>query len=222
MSAHRPADSENLRGTIEAQVGQRVPGLAIVAVNADEVLLCKASGAAKLSPSVEMGPDTICNWFSMTKLVTATAAVQLAEEGQLDLDAPVSRYYEPFEMTRPDARSSAVTIRHLLSHSSGLANPVPLRWVHGATERGPDRREFVERLVEKHPRLRFDPGTTASYSNLGYLVLGEIIESVSGDRFENHIRQRILDPLGMDRTGFTADRVDEWATPHQLRLSALG
>lgn len=125
-------------------------------------------------------------------------------------------------MTRPDARSSAVATRHLLSHSSGLANPVPLRWVHSATERGPDRREFVKPLVEKHPRLRFEPGTTAAYANLGYLVLGEIIETVSCDTFENCIRRRILDPLGMDRTGFTADCVDEWATPHQRRLSALG
>ncbi len=105
MSAHRPASPEDLRNTIDAQVGRRVPGLAIVAVNADEVLLCEASDAAKLSPEVEMGPDTICNWFSMTKLVTATAAVQLADDGHLDLDAPVCRCYEPFEMTRTALRS---------------------------------------------------------------------------------------------------------------------
>jgi CubicO group peptidase (beta-lactamase class C family) len=125
-------------------------------------------------------------------------------------------------MTHPNARSSTATVRHLLSHSSGLANPIPLRWVHLATEPGPDRDELVKRLVEKHRRLRFDPGSTAAYSNLGYLVLGEIIEKVSGDTFENYIRRRILGPLAMDYTSFTADPVDQWATPHQLRRSALG
>ena len=75
----------------------------------------------------------------MTKLVTATAAMQLVDEGLLDLDAPVARYYEPFNMTRPAGRAEAATVRHLLCHSSGLANPLPLRWVHPAMEPGPIR-----------------------------------------------------------------------------------
>ena len=123
MSVNRPNGPEDLWSRVETQVGDRVPGLAIVAVNADDLLLREARGFAQLSPQREMTPDTVCNWFSMTKLVTATAAVQLAGEGRLDLDAPVGRYYEPFEMTHPAARSSGATVRHLLSHSSGAHKP---------------------------------------------------------------------------------------------------
>ena len=113
-------------------------------------------------------------------------------------------------------------MRHLLCHSSGLANPLPLRWVHPATEAGPIRGEFVRRLIERHRRLRFDPGTRAAYSNLGYLVLGEIIETVSGETFEEFIQHRILDPLDMTHTGFTADPASDWATPYQRRHTPLG
>jgi len=80
----------------------------------------------------------------------------------------------------------------------------------------------VRRLIERHRRLRFDPGDRAAYSNLGYLVLGEIIGTVSGERLEERIQRRILDPLGMKHTGFTADPSSGWATPYQRRRSPLG
>ena len=213
---------DDMKTAIDEQIDSKVPGLAIVAVDADGVLFCEGFGRADLSTDQGMSTVTVCNWFSMTKLVTATAVMQLVDEGLLDLDAPVGSYYKPFEMTRPAARAATATVRHLLCHSSGLANPLPLRWVHPATEAGPIRGEFVRRLIERHRRLRFDPGTQAAYSNLGYLVLGEIIEAVSGETFEEFIQRRILDPLGMKHTGFLADPSSDWATPYQRRRSPLG
>ena len=173
--------NSTLRAEIDAHVGSRVPGIAVVVVAADEIMLSDAWGLADVATRAEMRVDTSCNWFSMTKLVTATVAMQLAEQGRLDLDAPVD---EPFSVTRTEPRRRSVTVRHLLSHSSGLANPLPLRWVHLADEPGPTRSQFVRDLIEKHPRLRFDPGTKAAYSNIGYLVVGEAIAAVTGHTYE--------------------------------------
>lgn len=155
------------------------------------------------------------------QLVTATVAMQLAERGLLDLDAPVEQYYEPFSCAHPDRRRRAVTVRHLLSHSSGLANPIPLRWIHLANEPGPTQTDFVQRLIKKHSRLRFDPGTNAAYSNLGYLVLGEVIEAAAGQTYEDCVHQNVSGPLGMQRTGFRVDPGEEWATPYQRRQTSL-
>jgi CubicO group peptidase (beta-lactamase class C family) len=139
-------------------------------------------------------------WFSMTKLVTATAVVQLAERGGLRLDDPVGGYVSEFPS---DDRGRRVTIRHLLSHSAGLANPIPVGWVRPATAPATDPHEFMGRLLRKHRRLRSEPGARASYSNLGYLVLGEVIEAASGHTYTDYVRSNILDPLQMSSTDFT-------------------
>jgi CubicO group peptidase (beta-lactamase class C family) len=207
---------------IDEQVGRVVPGLSVVVADADKVLSEHCAGVADLATGAEMTASSSCNWFSMTKLVTATAVVQLAERGLLDLDAPVGEVYEPFTEMRPAARAGRVTTRHLLSHAAGVANPMPLRWVHLASEPGPEPAPFAVRQLQKHPRLRAEAGTRASYSNVGYLVLGEIVARVSGMSYTDYVRANVLAPLGMTRTDFTAPAEDEWATPYQRRRSALG
>lgn len=206
---------------IARQVGRQVPGLAVVVASSDEVLTERGFGLADRASGTAMTPDTLCNWFSMTKLVTATAVVQLAERGALDLDAPVDRYYAPFGAMRPSARAQQATVRNLLSHSAGVANPLPLRWVHLANEAGPSAPELVERLVSKHRRLRFDPGSKAAYTNLGYLVLGEVVARAAGQPFPDYVRTNVLAPLGMTSTDFVAVDDDRWATPYQRRRTAL-
>jgi CubicO group peptidase (beta-lactamase class C family) len=156
----------------------------------------------------------------MTKIATATAVVQLAERARLDLDDPVSRYVPEFP--RPSNRAPA-TIRHLLSHSSGLPNPIPVRWVHPASSSGPDRREFALRVLRRYRKLNGTPGATASYSNLGYVILGEVVAAASGQSYENYLRENLLAPLRITRTDFVyrADLVKEAATGYQLRRSPL-
>jgi CubicO group peptidase (beta-lactamase class C family) len=157
----------------------------------------------------------------MTKIVTATAVMQLAEREALDLTDPVSGYLPEFPAPRPGW--PRVEIRHLLSHSAGLANPMPVRWVHPAGEGGRDPGEFAAALLAKHDRLRFPAGSRASYSNLGYIALGEIIGAVSGQPYEDYVRTRILEPLSMTSTGFdysiAAER--DIATGYQRRLSPM-
>jgi len=136
----------------------------------------------------------------MTKIVTATAAMMLADRGVLDVDAPIVEYVPEMRTLRGPA--ALITARHLLAHSSGLANPVPIRWVRPAGAAPPESRAFLRRLLRRHRRLRFRPGDTASYSNLGYLVLGEVIASCVGRPFGEFVRHELLEPLGMRRTGF--------------------
>ena len=136
----------------------------------------------------------------MTKIVTATAAMMLADRGALDLDAPVIEHVPEMGVLR--GPGSLITARHLLAHSSGLANPPPVRWVRPAGAPPPDARVFLGRLLHRHRRLRFGPGQTAAYSNLGYLVLGELIASCAGQPFCEFVRRELLEPLGMRRTGF--------------------
>jgi len=152
--------------------------------------------------------DTVYLWFSMTKLVTATAVLQLADRGKLDLDRPVTSLVPQFP--RRDG-GSRVTTRHLLSHSAGLANPIPIGWVRPADAHAEDLDAFTARLLNKHSRVRSTPGERASYSNLGYLVLGVVVQAVTGVSYVEYVRRQILEPLGMATTDFTY-RPD--MTPH--------
>jgi CubicO group peptidase (beta-lactamase class C family) len=177
-----------------------VPGLSVAVVKRDRVVWERGVGFADLATSTPATPATSYLWFSMTKIVTATAVLQLAERGSLDLDSPVTKYFSGFSVV---SQPVPVTVRHLLSHSSGLANPLPIRWVRPAGTPAPDQRAFVNRLLARHRKLKFVPGERASYSNLGYLVLGEVISEVADARYEEYVRDQILVPLRMNHTGFT-------------------
>jgi CubicO group peptidase (beta-lactamase class C family) len=156
-------------------------------------------GVADIETASPADADTVYLWFSMTKLVTATAAVQLAERRQLDLDSPVTDLVPEFPRR---GGASRVTVRHLLSHSAGLANPIPIGWVRLADAPGEDLRAFTARLLEKHSRLRAAPGGRARYSNLGYLALGDVIQAASSSPYTEYVRAQILEPLGMTTTDF--------------------
>jgi CubicO group peptidase (beta-lactamase class C family) len=195
---------------------QGVPGLSVAVVKGDRVVWARGFGFSDLLTSTRATSQTAYLWFSMTKIATATAVVRLAEEGAIDLDAPADEYYRGFKIV---SQPTPVSVRHLLSHSSGLANPVPMRWVYPASGLVPGRRAFVERLLGRNRKLRFVPGERASYSNLGYLVLGEMISEVSDMGYEAYVREQILLPLGMTRTGFSYPRTGREAATgyHPLR-----
>ena len=130
--------------------------------------------------------------YSMTKFVTAVATLRLVEEGRLDLDAPASSYMP--ELPYGDS----LRVRHLLSQSAGVPNPIPLRWVHGADEHASfDSRARLHELLRQYPRLNFTPGSRYAYSNLSYWILGEIITTVAGMPFSTYVEQNIFRRLGV-------------------------
>jgi CubicO group peptidase (beta-lactamase class C family) len=154
----------------------------------------------------------------MTKLVTATAVMQLADRGKLDLDGPVASLVPEFPERDGGSR---VSTRHLLSHSAGLANPIPIGWVRPADAPAEDLDAFTTRLLKKHSRLRGEPGSRARYSNLGYLVLGEVIQAASGLSYVEYARAEILKPLGMTATDFVyrEDMAPRAATGYHPRFN---
>jgi CubicO group peptidase (beta-lactamase class C family) len=117
-----------------------------------------------------------------------------------------------------------VTVRHLLNHSSGLANPIPIRWVRPAHVPLPDQAAFTRAQLRRHRRLGFPPGARASYTNLGYLVLGEVIAAVSRKPYPEYVRDHVLRPLGMAHTDFAyaEARTAQRATQYQRVPRLLG
>ncbi len=189
---------------------QRVPAV-LVAVVDDDGTRFGCAGTLDLVHGGRTALDAAANWFSMTKVVTATTAMALAERGELDLDAPVA---ELLGDVWPTAFGEA-RVRHLLDHSSGLSNPIPIRWVHAPDRPRPDPREFLAHLLHRQRRPRSTPGTRARYSNVGYLALGECISAAGGAPFEDVVDRTVLHPLAMTSTSWS------WSTLEgTARLSA--
>src|SRR5215472_14787827 len=131
-----------------------LPGVAVAVVHAGQVVASGAAGFADLATRTPMSAGSAGNWYSMTKIATATAAMMLAEGGALDLDAPVGRYLGEVW----PSRFAGARVRHLLNHSSGLRNPVPIRWVHRADDPAPGSPAFLARLLARQRRPRSAPG----------------------------------------------------------------
>jgi CubicO group peptidase (beta-lactamase class C family) len=184
-----------LADALARAVGRKVPGLSAALVTDEGVAWSGAAGSADLATGEAARTDTVYLWFSMTKIVTATATLQLAERGRLDLEAPVCDFVPEFPS--PEAK-----VRHLLNHTSGLANPIPVRWVRPAASPRPDPHVFATGLLARSGKPKRRPGETAGYSNLGYVVLGEVIATASGSPYVDYVRQNLLEPLGMTATDF--------------------
>jgi CubicO group peptidase (beta-lactamase class C family) len=180
------------------------PGAAAALVSERGIAWRGSTGIARPSTERAADHDTAFLWFSMTKIATATAVMQLVDAGELELDSP-TRPRLP-DLSGLDPR---ITTRQLLNHSSGLPNPPPLKWIHPAGESGPEPREMVGRLLERHGKPRFEPGDHSAYSNIGYLVLGELIGQVAGIPYKRYVVERVLEPLGASSTGFTFERAGD-------------
>jgi CubicO group peptidase (beta-lactamase class C family) len=194
-----------------------VPGVVFGAVWRDGATVVSAAGAADLRSGRKVTPETPFAWFSVTKLFTATAVLQLSERGLIDIDAPVSKYLPQTRLVR-DGREA--TVRELLSHSSGMPNPIPVTWIHLANEPGPGIDGMIAQHMGTNPKLDSTPGTKTAYSNLGYVLLGKIVERVSGTPYERYVEQNVLAPLGCRASGFAV--TSERATAYQKKWSFTG
>lgn len=145
-------------------------------------------------------PDSIYDLASLTKVVaTTTMAMILVDEGRLDLDAPVQNYLPLFLGEGTDGLDKArVTVRQLLTHSSGIDWWAPLY----ETLRGPQA--YFEQIQAMD--LVYEPGSETKYSDLGLILLGEILERVAGERLDEFVERRVFEPLGMVDTGFLPSR----------------
>jgi len=183
-----------------------IPGLALVVVGVDGPIHASGHGHADLATARRVTTRTAFLWFSMTKVVTATVALRLAEEGRLHLDAPVAARH----LGSPRQRGRRPTMRELLSHTAGLGNPLPIRWVHPAGSEGPSEQVMLARGAKAVGRR--PPGGRARYSNVGYLVAGRLVAEAAGMPFESCVEETVLGPAGMTETAFAVPGGLEAAT----------
>ena len=196
------AQIDLLSAWIEAQMaysGQ--PGLAIGIVYDQELLWTRGFGYANVEAQMATTPQTIYRIASITKLFTSTAIMQLRDAGTLQLDDPVTKHLPWFAVQQHSTDAPPITIRHLLTHTSGLPREAAFPYW---TE--PDAFPTYEqiRATVPHQEAVLPPETRWTYSNLGLALAGNIVEVVSGQDYAAYIQQHILDPLGMQSTYVTS------------------
>jgi CubicO group peptidase (beta-lactamase class C family) len=176
---------------LRSQVDSAFPGAVIAVGRHDTILLMRAVGHYGVDDTRPVTPETIYDLASLTKVIgLTTAAMMLVDSGKLELDAPVQRYVPAFQ----GPGKERVTIRHLLTHSSGLPAWRPL-FAESST------REQALALVDTTALLR-QPGDTFVYSDLGAIALTQVVETITGRRIDAFLDARVFGPLGMSSTRY--------------------
>jgi len=174
---------------LQSQVDSAFPGAAIAVGYGDSVVLLAAVGHYGADDKRPVTPETIYDLASLTKVIgLTTAAMMLVDSGKLDLDAPAQRYVPAFQGTNKER----VTIKHLLTHSSGMPAWRPL-YAEAKT------REEALALVDTTALLK-QPGDTFVYSDLGAITLTQAVEAITGQRLNDFLDARLFGPLGMTAT----------------------
>jgi CubicO group peptidase (beta-lactamase class C family) len=176
----------------ELAKAHHVPG-AVLGIWADGQEIVAAHGVLSHATQVDVTPDSLFQIGSITKVWTTTMIMQLIGEGRLSLDSTVADVLPGVPIGTPDG-SGDITIRHLVTHSSGIDGDVLTD-----TGRGSDCLERYAALLEKVPRT-FAPGDTFSYCNSGFILLGRIVEALDGGEWDQSLRRRLIDPLGLKQT----------------------
>jgi len=185
-------------GFLEAELRERrVPGAVLVVVQRGKVAFARGFGLANVERGTPVDPErTLFRVASVSKLFTATAALQLVERGALGLDDDVNQHLRAFRI--PAAFGEPVRVRHLLTHTAGFDDRLMGMAAAGDAPREPLQAHLARRM----PGRVFPPGRFVSYSNYGMALLGAVVEEVSGQPFETYVQEHILAPLGMTRSSF--------------------
>lgn len=198
--AEAPPSAAAFDAKAEALIGGyvkdgRFSGAVLVARDGQPILR-EGFGLADREWDAPVTPDTEFRLGSITKQFTATAILQLVEQGKIGLDDPISKY----DATAPKAWEK-VTIRHLLTHRSGIPSYTDIPGFFGAPSKTDRTPEEIIALTRDKP-LRFEPGSKFEYDNTGYVILGWVIEKVSGQTYADYVSAHIFKPLGMSHTGY--------------------
>lgn len=179
-----------------ARLSRAFPGATVAIGRGQTIAKMQNYGYYTYDATTPVSTSSLYDLASLTKVVaTTTAAMKLYEAGKLDLDAPVVRYLPEFGQHGKEN----ITIRQLLTHSSGLRPYLP------PDARGSDREALLNAVMAEP--LRYEPGTQSEYSGLGMITLMRVIETITGQPFDEYCEETIFDPLGMASTGF---RPFEW------------
>ncbi len=207
--AHRARRVAETAGTVERMFREHaerehLPGFAYGIVLDGELVYAGAFGTANLGAQTPASTRTLFRIASMSKSVTAMAILQLRDEGWLRLDDPISRYIpeaEALALLTTDAPD--ITIRHLLTHSAGFPEDNP--W---GDRQLAESDAMLRGMLTDGVSFSNAPGVTYEYSNLGFALLGQIVEVVSGESLPTYTRAEIFEPLGMASTVWEYERAD--------------
>ena len=202
LTAAPPPLTAAQAGAIDAFVQQtmkarRIPGVAVAVLDGNSVVYKKAFGVSNLESATPLTTDSVFELASITKQFTAAAIMMLADEGKVELDAPIATYLPNLPPAWP-----AITVRHLLTHTSGL-------FAGGIVQH--DRSPLLEVTTDQAfksvtAQRAFPPGTAGFYSDSGYFLLGMIIEKASGQTYRTFLQRRIFEPLQMTHSSLTDRR----------------
>ncbi len=201
-----------LTNTLDSCIKEKAfPGIQYLIFTKDSILFEYAGGFSDVINKQEMTFDNTLNGFSVAKLVTGIAILQLVEKGQLSLDDRVANYIV-------NIPSPEITIKELLVHSSGIPNPIIGNfYIHWENEHQHFNRDsLLNAVLLKNHKLKFVPGSKIIYSNLGYAILGKVIESITNMTYEDYVQIHIFDKLNLNNElcHFKSQRFSKNAKPY--------
>jgi CubicO group peptidase (beta-lactamase class C family) len=206
LSAAAPACAAKPATTaeaIDAMVAKAIPaegpGAAVIAVKDGKTVFRKAYGMANLELGVPISPESVFRLGSITKQFTAVAVLALAEEGKLSLSDPITRFLPDYP-----THGHVITVEHLLNHTSGIRSYTGIPGYMNARIQADLTTAELVAVFSKEP-MDFAPGEQWRYNNSGYVLLGAIIEKVSGMKYGDFVAERIFRPLGMMSTAYGSD-----------------
>ncbi len=230
------SNPKNLDTFVQGKIKKaEIPGLSVAFIRNGKLDEIKNYGYYDVEQNKPVTENTIFQIASVSKTITATAVMQLVEKGLIDLDGDINRYL-PFPIRHPEYPDTPLTIRMLLTHTSGIAN----NWdvyesFYTTSSGGGDSPVSLEQFVEGFlspggtwydPQNNFvpgKPGTVANYSNPAYALLGYLVEEVTQMPFDDYCKKAIFEPLEMDRTAWLLKDTDllEKAIPYDLKNNPL-
>lgn len=178
---------------------ERIPGISLAIVNGNQITYLKGYGVADTS-GTPVTPKTPFVIGSLSKSFTAVAIMHLKEKGKIDINAPVQHYLPWFCLANPEA-SKSITIKNLLSQTSGILN---------YSDSG-NNELSIEQVVhdQKNTQLAKPVNSVFQYSNVNYIILGEVIQAVTGESYEKYIEKNIFNPLEMKNSYTSSDEAQE-------------
>jgi len=197
LTANAQPPAKSIADALERFVeNHTVAGTVTLVADKDKVLSLETVGYADLAAKQPMRPDNLFWIASMTKPVTAAAVLMLQDDGKLSVDDPVAKYLpELADLKTSGGKPVRITLRHLLTHTSGMAEATPQE-----SRAARKLADLIPCFAEKP--LQFEPGTKWQYCQSGINSLGRIVEVVSGESFPDFLQKRLFDPLDMKDTTF--------------------
>lgn len=179
---------------------EKSPSMQYYLFDQNKVIKQINNGYADIDKQIKADSTTTYNAFSITKTFTALAVLQLEEKGLLNINIPIINYLPDF------IYGNKITTKQILNHSAGIPNPIPLNWIHLQNEHQSfNRNIFFANIFSKNNKTKSKPNDKFSYSNLGYVILGQLIEKISGLTYEQYILESCISKLSIEKNDLTFD-----------------